>query len=149
MEFEINGQKFRSAKLNAIEQFHVFRKLAPVLGAAGAMIGALKPGGLGATSIDTLMPLVHAIAELPEADCDAVLSKCLSVVQRGVETSAGTAWANIWSVEAKRMMSDDINDAVTMIQIAVHVIQDNIGNFSNALPSGSTGSATQGLRSSR
>lgn len=132
-EFEVNGVKFRSRKLNALDQFHVFRKLAPLFAAVGSLAQALqvvddKGTGMLSVSMDSARPLIAAISSLPEKDCNEVLDKCLSVVDRDV----GQAYAPIWVPEAKRMMFDDLDDAVVMIQIAIEVIRNNLGNFSNA-----------------
>jgi hypothetical protein len=135
-EFEVDGVKYRSRKLNAFEQIHVFRKLAPILGSASSMIEALRPHDGATLDIDmgALMPLIDAIAGMPEDDVNFVLKKCLSVVQRAQPTAAGEGWADVWSAGADRPMFDDI-DAVVLIRISIAVIQDNIGNFSSALPS--------------
>ena len=133
-EFEVAGTKYRSSKLNAFEQLHVFRKLAPIVGAAGSLVEAIRPRegeSLLDLRVDALMPLITAISEMPEDDVNFVLKKCLSVVQRSQATAAGEAWANVWSPGADRPMFEDI-DAMQMIQIALAVIQDNLGNFSFA-----------------
>ncbi len=133
-EFEVGGIKYRSSKLNAFDQLHVFRKLAPIIGAAGSLVEALRPregAGLLDVRIDALMPLITAVAEMPEDDLNYVLKKCLSVVSRSQSTVAGEAWANVWSAGADRPMFDDI-DAMQMIQVALAVIQDNLANFSFA-----------------
>lgn len=136
-EFEVNGVKYRCGRLNAFEQLHVFRKLAPVIGAAGSLVDVLKPkaGGALDVRIDDMMPLITAIAEMPETDLDTVIRKCLSVVERAQDTAVGTGWAKVWSASAERVMFDDIDNAMSMVQIAIAVIQDNLGNFSFALPS--------------
>jgi hypothetical protein len=130
MEFEVNGAKYRTQKMSAFDQFHVARKLAPVVGSIGS-ISALASGDVSA-----LGPLTKAISELPEEDCNMILQKCLSVVSRGDTTAAGTTWAPIWSTSAKRFMFEDI-DMMAMIQIAGRVIQESLGSFTSALPSGS------------
>lgn len=131
-EFEVNGVKYRSARMNAFEQFHVFRKLAPVLGAAGSLADIVKSGDGASAGVNALLPLAQAIADLPEDDCNVVFEKCLAMVEREQKTAVGAAWAKVWSPSAKRLMFDDIDDAISMVQITVAVIQDNIGNFSSA-----------------
>lgn len=130
MDFEIDGIKYRTGKMDAFDQFHVARKLAPVIGSIGN-ISALASGDASA-----IIPLTGAISSLPEEDCNIILQKCLSVVSRGTESPAGTSWAPVWSTSAKRLMFDDI-DMIAMVQIAGRVIQDALGNFTRALPSGS------------
>lgn len=114
MEFEIKGQQYRSGKLDAFKQFHVARRLAPLL-------GGIAQGGGGDFSA-FLQPMAEAIAHMPDADCDYILNTCLAVVQR----QQGNAWASI--MKGKEFMFDDI-DMGSMIQITVQVIQENLGGF--------------------
>jgi hypothetical protein len=118
MEFEINGQKYRSGKLNARQQFHVARRLAPVL-------GGLATASKGQTDnfATFLQPIADAIAGMSDADCDYVLDTCLASVQRQQQ---GSTWANIFVNKAQ--MFDDIDMGV-MLQIASKVITENLGGF--------------------
>jgi len=118
MEFEISGQTYRSGKLNARKQFHVARRLAPVLG------GLADASAAGAESFSKfLQPIADAISHMSDADCDYVLDNCLAVVSR----QQGTAWAPIMA-SSKAIMFDDI-DVGVMLKIAAKVIQGNLGNF--------------------
>jgi hypothetical protein len=117
MDFEINGQQYRSGKLNARQQFHVARRLAPVL-------GGLATASQGNTEdfATFLQPIADAIAGMSDADCDYVLDNCLAVVKR----QQGSAWANIFVNKAQ--MFEDIDMGV-MLQIASKVITENLGGF--------------------
>ncbi|MET3654091.1 phage tail assembly chaperone [Dyella japonica] len=117
MDFEINGQQYRSGKLNARQQFHVARRLAPVL-------GGLATASQGKTDdfATFLQPIADAIAGMSDADCDYVLDTCLAIVQR----QQGSSWANIFVNKAQ--MFDDIDMGV-MLQIASKVITENLGSF--------------------
>lgn len=117
-EFEIAGQTYRAGKLDAFRQFHVFRRLTPVLGSMGGLNRAAE------NPMEALAPVAQAIAGLSDADCEYVLGTCLGVVQR----RQGTTWANVWNASAKRPMFDDI-DLPAMLQIAVRVAEENFGGF--------------------
>jgi hypothetical protein len=120
MEFEINGQTYRSSKLNARQQFHVSRRLAPVLGGL-----ATASGSAAEDFAHFLQPIADAVAKMSDDDCDYILDTCLAVVQR----QQGTAWAQIFV--AKNIMFEDI-DMAAMLQIAAKVIQENLGSFFHA-----------------
>jgi hypothetical protein len=117
MECEIKDQTYRSGKLNARQQFHVARRLAPVL-------GGLATASQGKTDdfATFLQPIADAIAGMSDADCDYVLDTCLAVVQR----QQGSSWANI--LVNKSQMFDDIDMGV-MLQLAAKVITENLGGF--------------------
>lgn len=143
MDFEVKGVKYRAAKMDAFSQFHVARKLAPVFTAMGGLsdlaVMARVGGGekaeeaftAGAASL--VSRLASVIAELSDEDTEAVLIRCLSVVSRVTETSAGAATSPVWNASAKRFQYADIGMA-EMVQIAVHVIQDSLADFTSALP---------------
>lgn len=149
MDFEVGGVKYRAAKMDAFSQFHVARKLAPVFAAMGGLadvvvahsVGGEKGGDdvVARASGSALAKLTEAVSQLSDDDSEAVLIRCLSVVSRITETAAGASLAPVWSVQAKRFMFADIG-LMQMIQIAVHVIQDSLADFTGALPSGSIGS---------
>lgn len=136
-DFNVGDFSYRSGKLSAFVQFHVARKLGPILAKLGPRLG---PTEKATTMMDLLEPAVDALAEMPEADCDYVLHRCLAVVQRQV----GTAWQNVWNDGAKRMMFEDI-DLSSMIQIAMQVLGDNLGNFIGAPVLNSTKPSQPGL----
>jgi hypothetical protein len=120
-EFEVAGKQYRSAKMNAFQQFHVARKLGPIFAKLGPNAIRTDPD---ASLIDMLEPVVDALAAMPEEDCNYILFRCLAVVQRG---DAGR-WTPIWNENAKRLMFEDI-DMSEMIQICMQVLGDNLGPF--------------------
>lgn len=131
-EFEINGQQYRAAKLDAFKQFHVSRRLAPVL--SGLVFSA--DGGVGDFTA-LLQPIAEAVARMPDADCDFILDACLSVVKR----QQGGNWSTIYAGANQALMFDDIDMAV-MLQIAAKVIQENIGGFFQGHIAGLSNKAT-------
>lgn len=131
MDFDIGNHSYRSTKLDAFRQFHVARKLAPVLGTlAPALSGLAEKGG----GLEAILPMARAIADLPQADCDFILKSCLAVVGR---QQGGAGYSPVFNAAADRMMFEDI-EMPEMVQIAVNVIQDNLSRFTGALPSGLT-----------
>ena len=81
--------------------------------------------------------IAKAVSDMPETDLNAVLAKCCAVTKMMVGQAG---YAPIWNEQASRLMFDDL-DYMDLIQIVATVIQDNIGNFSDALPSMSSGRA--------
>lgn len=136
-EFEIDGVMYATRKMAAITQFHVMRKLAPVVESIGN-ISDLAKGDIAAVA-----PLIRAIGAMPEDDCNYIFAKCLAVVSRGNVSPAGTTWTPIWSENANRLMYDDM-DLSTMLQLTGRVIQESLANFMPALPSSSFVALKQG-----
>jgi hypothetical protein len=127
---EINGQSYRIGRLDAKKQFHVARRLAPLLAGLG---GALKPEAKGFAEL--VSPIAEALAKMSDEDTDYVLDTCLMVVQR----QQGEGWQNVM-VKGGGLMFQDI-DLPTMLRLAVAVIQQNLGSFFPGGPSTLTAAA--------
>jgi hypothetical protein len=113
MDFSINGSEYRSGKLDAKKQFHLARRLGPVL--------AKLPG---VAESEIFSAVAEEIAGMSDENCDYILDTCMSVVKR----QQGDAWAPIFNARAGVMQFDDI-DMATMLQIARHVIEENLAGF--------------------
>ena len=132
-EIQVSGRTYRIGRLDAMRQFHVARKLVPVitsLGSLAEVAGSLKLQS--AEGIAALKPVMDALAAMPDADCEFVLGACLSVTQR--QNDGGTGWSPVWNVAAKRLQFEDIG-LPAMLQIAAAVLRENLGGFFPAAPS--------------
>lgn len=152
-EFQLGEDTFRIGKLNAFQQFHLSRKVAPMIptlipvflklqasaktapaeGAAeGASDYALAPlsGDLGALA-EMLQPFADGIAGMPDETAEFILSTCLGVVQR----KQGTAWFPVWSASKNVCMFDDL-DLGLMMKLSVRVITESLGPFLRGMLTG-------------
>jgi hypothetical protein len=156
-EFTVAATTYRTKmKLNARQQFHIARRIAPVVSVIGAVIpllqGALQQqtitpeqddvdntaAQIRATAqrmadLETLgRPIMEALASLPDADCDYVLDLCLAVVQRMQSgNGSGPMWSDIWNPRASKLMFEDI-ELPAMLQIAMEVLRENLMGFFSA-----------------
>jgi hypothetical protein len=133
MEIDINGAKFSTGKLNAMQQFHVARRLAPILlafgSAAGAAVKQLDNSGSISGDIALLGemgPVAEAIAQMSDIDSEYVLSNCLSVCQR----QDGAAWQKVYQMNGGFLYPMEID---VMMRLTATVIKENLGNFFSAL----------------
>lgn len=113
MDFIVNGVNYKAAKLPALKQFHLIRRLAPV------MAHITNPD-------DALAGIANAISELKDEDANYVLFGLLGVVER---EQPPHGWAKISVGES--LMFQDIG-LVEMMQIAAKSFQGNFGDFFNA-----------------
>jgi hypothetical protein len=121
----INGNEYRLEKLDAVKQFHVARRLAPVLMALGGAAGAVLSGG-SLTDSDILAklgPLAEVLAQMSDADSEYVLNVCLVAAKR--KTPGGYS---IIRIPSGAFMFDDI-DMPVMLQLVFAVLRENLGNF--------------------
>jgi hypothetical protein len=140
IELEIAGRKYRTGKLNAKEQFHIVRRLAPLLAGLGeslsqiptpVIVNGLDNEQTNSQDVDVwraLEPVAEALSQMTDADCDYVLNVCLSKASR----FNGQNWGPIW-VNGQPMFEDEL-DLSAMMQLTITTIQENLGNFFQGAP---------------
>ncbi|PKF31927.1 phage tail assembly chaperone [Acinetobacter proteolyticus] len=136
---EINGIEYTIGRLDAVAQFHVSRKIAPIVpklmpiisevakGDLAKAIDSIDQGESGDLSdlqplADALSPLMDAIAQMPEDDVNYIIFKCLGVAKRG-----GAVVCRNNSI-----MFDDI-DMTQVLPLVIATIRINLGNFIQGL----------------
>lgn len=134
-EFELGENTYRIGRLDAFRQFHLSRKIAPLIptlipafltlrntsreGAAASDLGSMA---------EAFAPFAEGIANMSDEAAEFILGSCLSVVQR----KHGSAWMPVWSAQNKTCMFDDI-DLAQMVQISVRVMEGSLGPFLRGL----------------
>ena len=131
----IGGHDYTIGRLNALDQLHVSRKIAPIVpnimpiltevakGDLERVIESIEDGenneleGLEPLA-EALEPFMEAIAKMPEDDVNYVVHKCLSVVKRG---GAAVCRNNT-------IMFDDL-DMNHLLPLTIAVIRMNLGIF--------------------
>lgn len=117
MEFEVSGNNYRADRLDAKKQFHVARRLTPVLSSLN-----------GASDAEIFASIASALADMPDEQCDYILDTCLGACLR----QQGDKWVKVYNDRVKALQFDDI-DLTAMLQIAQNVIQENLSGFFGAL----------------
>ena len=139
-EFTVDDRVYRTrTKLNARQQFHIARRLAPLIGqmmSLGPVLQAAFSDGndtVSAESIEALlMPFAGALSRMSDEECDYVLDRALAVVQRREGNGAQPVWVDIWNARANTLQFQDI-ELPAMLRIAAEVLQENLSGF---LPTG-------------
>lgn len=144
-ELKIGGNTYRINSMPAMTQFHVMRKLGPVLpgivpvlaqaAAALPQADGQEDGGASAmTTVDGVAaiamaarPLLDGLAAMADADAEYVINHCLSAVMR--RDSGGKSWSAV-SRDGVTMF-DDI-DLMTSMQIVWAVLRENYTSFFRA-----------------
>lgn len=114
-EFTVGGNTYSAERLDAFTQLHIGRRLAPVLADVTAENGSL-------TSI------LEALGKASQADVDFIIKSVLKVVKR----QSGSSWASVYSVNADRLVFEDINGA-QLVEIAALSIKEDIAPFFSGL----------------
>jgi hypothetical protein len=132
LQFTINGETYQAVKLDAFKQFHLSRKIAPVIPTLFPVFVEISKQSDLAANMDKLalmlQPFADALANLSDEHSEYVLKTCLSAVRRQV----GDKWMPVWSDAQKVCMFDDM-DLGVMVQVSMNVIQDSLGGFIQGL----------------
>lgn len=135
----IGEHDYTIGRLNALDQFHVSRKIAPIVPTLMPIITEVAKGDLSKAieSIElgdnnelgsleplaqALEPFMEAFAKMPEDDVNYIIHKCLSVVKRGSSVVC----------RGQTIMFDDL-DMGQILPLVVAVIRISLGNFIQGL----------------
>lgn len=125
-EFTHDGHQYRVEHLPAMSQFHVVRRLGPVLAQALA-------------SRAFTIAAAEALAKLPDADVEYVVGMCLSTMQR--QDVKVAAWAPVQV--SGRMMFADIDTLPAMMALITHSMKAQFSDFFSAAVLPESGGAAQ------
>lgn len=127
-EITIASNKYRIGKINALQQFHVARRLAPVLAAMGVSLHQLSSGAK--VSMDDFMPILGPVTEIlsrmSDEDSNYIIFSALAVTER----QQGDKWAPV--VNGVSLMFQDL-DLPAMMRLVVEVLKENLGGFLTGL----------------
>jgi hypothetical protein len=135
--FEIGGRKFAMGKIDAFRQFHIVRRIGPLLAEIMPAVAALAKSKVDHLSEEekleqfakVLQPVMNGFSKLSDADADYVLFRLLSVVE--VHQPQFNSWAKI-ATDTGIMMQDI--ELPVLLQAAGRSLMYNLGNFFAALP---------------
>lgn len=142
-DFQVNGISFKLNKIDAIKQFHIVRRIAPILAdllpAMGEVAKLNKPESVMSESekFDQIAkmatPIMSGLSKLSDQDSNKVLYGLLSSVE--MQQSSG-GWA--WVANDSAIMFQDL-ELPTLFQLAGRAFVYNMAGFFKLLPSASNG----------
>lgn len=135
-DFEIGGRSFKLNKINALKQFHIVRRIGPILSdllPALAEIQHVQNESISESQkleefAKIASPLMSGLSKLSDKDADYVLYGLLASVE--MQQSTGN-WMKIANGEL--LMAQDMDLAV-LLQIAGKAFAFNLQGFFAALP---------------
>ena len=142
-EFEMDGHWYRIGRMNAFEQFHVSRKISPLIPPLIPVFMQMAKNTGGPLDVSAMsglfQPFADGFAALPDDSAEYVINTCLKAVRRKNERDE---WVPVWSVGGKQVMFDDLNNLSVMLRLVLRVIKDSLGDFLTGLLSGQESSTT-------
>lgn len=114
-EFVIDGSSYRAGKMPARTQFHVLRRMTPMVEPLFALMGG------GITDVTAVATFAKAVGALSDEDGDYIIDHCLTVVQR---KQSETVWSNVTTPAGNHLMFPDI-DLTVQLEIIARVLHEN------------------------
>lgn len=135
-DFETDGKKFKLNKIDAIRQFHIVRRIGPILSelapALKGMAGVRKSFEAMSEEekfdqIATMMsPIMMGLSKLSDTDADRVLYGLLNSVE--MQQAQGN-WARV-STDSSLLLQD--LELPLLMQVAGRAFMYNLAGFFNA-----------------
>lgn len=135
-EFQIGEKKFKLMKIDAFRQFHIVRRIGPLL---SDMLPAMAK--IGKTDVEKMSenekletfakiaePIMSGLSKLSDEDANYVLFRLLGAVE--VQQTAGN-WARV-AVDSGIMMQD--MELPVLLQCAGRALMFNLSGFFASLP---------------
>ncbi len=132
-DFEIGGKKFKLCKIDPFKQFHIVRRIGPIL---SDLLPAMKDAKRMMGSIDDLPedkkfdeiakfagPMMTGISKLTDKDADLVLYGLLSAVE--IQQEAGN-WARVANGEMLMIQNLELPE---LMQLAGRAFMFNLKGF--------------------
>lgn len=121
---------YQIGKLDAMKQFHLVRRLGPVLVIAGVSLDMIRSGmkvDMG-DIVAMAGPVMEVMSRMPDDEAEYLVFLCLSVCKM----KQGDKWAPLMSPDGKKLMFSNI-EMPEMLRVVVEVLKDNLGNFLTGL----------------
>ncbi len=131
--FTIGSASFKLSKINALKQFHIVRRVAPILSELFPALNKLsKSNGTSEEekleqTAEFLSPVIEGLSKLSDKDSEFVLFQLLASVE--MKQEAGN-WARISNGEV--MFFDNL-DLPIMLQVAGRAFMYNMTGFFSAI----------------
>ncbi len=128
-EITIATTAYRIGELSAMQQFHVTRRLAPILAATGIAAAQLREGvaiDLAQLGPAILGPAASVMAAMSNEDLDYVIHTTLSVVKRVQVFDGKEAMSPV--TNGQTLQFADI-DMLAMIRLVVEVLKGHLAGF--------------------
>ena len=133
VEFEIEGKQFRFDKLTAMQQFHVSRKIAPLIPPLLPIFAQIRKNTESKkNAVDDfevigplLQPFADGLATMSDDASEYVFGTCLGAVKYNHNGN----WIQMWSTTGKVAMVMELNDVGMLLRIVVRVITESLAPF--------------------
>jgi hypothetical protein len=128
-EVTVGEHRYRIDKLDAMKQFHVARRLVPVLAAftkIGDNFQQAKAGGVQNVGVAAMLPIAEAISHMSDVDSEYIVNTCMAAVFK----FDSERWHPMMIQGAFVYQNTTMAD---LVKLTSEVIMDNLGDFFSGL----------------
>lgn len=131
--FTCGSHTYRAANIDARKQFHIVRRLAPLLGGLGPALGKMeslkkegfKAADISASDMESVLPAITgALSGMDDDTADYVIFGLLAAIHR--QEPQGLGWAPV--APSGSLMYQDIT-MPQMLTLAGRALVANLGDF--------------------
>ena len=136
MEFEVDGKTYVAGKLNAMKQFHIMRKLLPIISEIKITLSDFDGNSIEdllKEDVSKLAPLTDCIAKLSDEDAEYCIFGILDQVK--VKMDKGLGYSPICH---NNVLADSNMSMTSMMMIVLNALSHNFSDFLEHLPSESS-----------
>ena len=124
----VEGHTYSIGRLSAMTQFHVARRIGPMVSSGILSLALLKGGASKEEMLMAATPALNVLSQMTDEQSEYVIGACMAAVKREV----GGKWAPVTAPNTSAMMFDDI-DMGTLLHLTWEVIQHNLASFLKGL----------------
>lgn len=136
-EFELGGRKFKLHKINAMVQFHVVRRIGPLLTEMMSVMAKIAKKNVDGMSEEAKLeefaliatPIMTGLSRLSDTDSEYVLFRLLTAVE--MHQPQFNVWGKV-ATESAIMMQD--LEFPVLLQLAGRSLMFNLKGFFSLLP---------------
>ena len=127
---EIDKHTYSIGNLDAMTQFHVSRRIAPMMSSVLLSLAMVRGSTAKEDILVAATPGINVLSAMDDVTCEYVLARCLDVVQRDI--GGGKSWAQVNVKGTTNMMFEDMN-MMTLLRLTAEVIRVNLWGFIQGL----------------
>lgn len=136
-EFKIGDRNFKLSKIDAIRQFHIVRRIAPILKDLLPVMGTIAKSKLDSLNEEQKLeefgriagPIMQGLSNLSDSDADFVLYRLLASVE--IEQPQFHSWSAVATESGVKMQDLELP---VLLQLAGRALMYNLAGFFSSLP---------------
>ena len=137
-DFELGGNKFKLGKINAMIQFHIVRRIGPLLAESMSVMGQIAKKKVDHMSEEEKLqefskiaePIMVGLSKLSDQDSEYVLYRLLASVE--MHQPKFNMWSTVARPEAGILFQD--LEMPVLLQLAGRALMFNLKGFFSLLP---------------